>query len=366
MKTKIFISFVAATLGLGALNAAVTVNVPAQCDLTNIDYYYAPIKQFAEATSRSQRGIVTDSVSVVDNQAVINIPDGAPGYLFVLNLKNNPVRFYAAPGEDVNVDVTNCNPFAFTLSGTPLVDGMAQLIILEQPVMQKAQQLNEKGSASEDEMAALELEFTNIQKGFIEKDINAPAVPVALMNLDGEDFIAMFETLQPVIQESILYPLVAQQYKQEKKNLEMEQKQKALQDGSVEAPNFTLKDLEGRDVSLSDFRGKWVILDFWGSWCPWCIKGFPELKEAYQEYAGKLEIIGIDCRESEADWRAGVEKYELSWVNVYNPEGTSLLSEYGVQGFPTKAIIDPEGKIRNITVGHNPAFFTALTDLMAN
>ncbi len=140
--------------------------------------------------------------------------------------------------------------------------------------------------------------------------------------------------------------------------------QQALASGEVEAPNFTLKDLEGKDVSLSDFRGKWVILDFWGSWCIWCIKGFPELKEAYEKYKDELVIIGIDCNEGETEWRAGVAKYELPWVNVYCPKDNTLTAEFGVQGFPTKAIVDPEGKIRNITTGHNPEFFTALANLL--
>lgn len=137
-----------------------------------------------------------------------------------------------------------------------------------------------------------------------------------------------------------------------------------LQSGNIPAPGFTLKNLEGKDVSLSDFKGKWVILDFWGSWCPWCIKGFPELKEAYEKYKGTLEIIGIDCRESEADWKAGVEKYQLPWVNVYNPADSKLTEEYAVPGYPTKAIIDPQGIIKNITVGHDPAFFEILFKLI--
>lgn len=117
-------------------------------------------------------------------------------------------------------------------------------------------------------------------------------------------------------------------------------------------------------MSLSDFKGKWVILDFWGSWCIWCIKGFPELKEAYEKYNDELVIIGVDCNETEEAWKAGVAKYELPWVNVYCPDGNPLVAEYGIQGFPTKAIIDPEGKIRNITTGHNPDFFTALSNLI--
>ena len=128
----------------------------------------------------------------------------------------------------------------------------------------------------------------------------------------------------------------------------------------VEAPAFTLKNLEGKDVSLSDFRGKWVILDFWGSWCRWCIKGIPEMISIYDKYHNDgLEIIGIDCNEPEADWRAGVEKYKLSWVNVYNPapRGEGITAEYNVPGYPTKVIVDPEGKIFDIVVGEDPVFY---------
>ena len=156
----------------------------------------------------------------------------------------------------------------------------------------------------------------------------------------------------------------AQDTDREAQMKELERKIEAMQSGNVEAPSFTLKNLDGKDVSLSDFKGKWVILDFWGSWCPWCIKGFPELKEAYEKYHDNLEIIGIDCRESEEEWRAGVEKYQLPWVNLYNPKDSKLTEEYNVPGFPTKVIIDPQGIIKNITIGHDPEFFVVLSDLM--
>ena len=163
---------------------------------------------------------------------------------------------------------------------------------------------------------------------------------------------------------AIIVPMKAEDSDREAYMKEMEKKIEALQVGTVDASAFTLKNLEGNNVSLSDFRGKWVILDFWGSWCPWCIKGFPELKEAYAKYGDQLEIIGIDCRESEADWRAGVAKYELPWVNVYNPADSKVTEDYLVIGYPTKVIISPEGKIKNITIGHDPAFYDVLTELM--
>ncbi len=132
----------------------------------------------------------------------------------------------------------------------------------------------------------------------------------------------------------------------------------------VAAPDFTLNDINGNPLSLSDLRGKWVVLDFWGSWCPWCIKGFPALKEAYKEYGGKIEVLGIDCRDSEEVWKEAVKKYELPWLQVYNPGDNGLLEKYQIQGFPTKFIIDPEGNIANCTIGEDPEFFTILKSLV--
>lgn len=130
------------------------------------------------------------------------------------------------------------------------------------------------------------------------------------------------------------------------------------------APDFTLNDINGKPLSLSDLRGKWVILDFWGSWCPWCIKGFPALKEAYKEYEGKVEILGIDNRDTEEVWKEAVKKYELPWLQVYNPGDNNILEQYQIQGFPTKFIIDPKGNIANVTIGEDPEFFTVLKELV--
>ena len=133
-------------------------------------------------------------------------------------------------------------------------------------------------------------------------------------------------------------------------------------DGPV-APDFTLNDLSGKPLSLSSLRGKYVILDFWGSWCGWCIKGIPQMKEYYQKYAGKFEILGIDCNDSEEKWKAAVEKYELPWLHVYNTRDSKVLEQYEIQGFPTKIIIDPEGKIVKTIIGEDPAFYTFLDEL---
>lgn len=127
------------------------------------------------------------------------------------------------------------------------------------------------------------------------------------------------------------------------------------------APNFSLPNLDGEKVSLSSFKGKWVILDFWGSWCGWCIKGFPALKDAYKRYGDKCEIVGIDCGDNIETWKGAVKKYELPWVQLYNGEQAGgALSLYGIEGFPTKIIITPDEKVYDKVVGENPEFYMIL------
>ena len=137
----------------------------------------------------------------------------------------------------------------------------------------------------------------------------------------------------------------------------------AVEADGIEAPDFTLNDLNGKPLTLSSLRGKYVILDFWGSWCGWCIKGIPQMKEYYQKYAGKFEILGIDCNDPEEKWKAAVEKYELPWLHVYNPRNSDLLEQYEIEGFPTKIIVGPDGKIVKTIIGENPAFYTLLDQL---
>ena len=129
------------------------------------------------------------------------------------------------------------------------------------------------------------------------------------------------------------------------------------------APDFTLEDIYGMPLTLSSFRGTYVVLDFWGSWCPWCIKGIPEMKNYYKKYSGKFEIIGIDCNDPVEKWKAAVANYDMPWKHVYNPKGSRLAQQYGVQGYPTKIIIDPQGRVDKVVVGEDPAFYKYLDEL---
>lgn len=139
-----------------------------------------------------------------------------------------------------------------------------------------------------------------------------------------------------------------------------------IKEGAV-APSFTLPDLEGKDVSLSSLRGKWVLLDFWGSWCPWCMIGVPQMKENYEKFKNECYFVGIDCKEPREPWKAAVEKNGMNWIQLYNEpkEGKPVNELYQVKGYPTKILIDPEGKIADICIGEDPDFYDKMAKIIA-
>lgn len=164
-------------------------------------------------------------------------------------------------------------------------------------------------------------------------------------------------------QNGIMAPL----YRVMKQDVDIEktrdQAQEAIATGAP-APDFTVKDLEGKDFTLSSLKGKYVVLDFWGSWCGWCIKGIPEMKKYYEKYKGRIEFVGIDCNDTEEAWKKAVEEHKLPWINVRNDGNPDVSMMYGVSGYPTKFIIDPEGKIDKKIVGEDPEFYKYLDAIM--
>ena len=131
------------------------------------------------------------------------------------------------------------------------------------------------------------------------------------------------------------------------------------------APDFELPNLQGSTTKLSSLRGKYVVLDFWGSWCVWCIRGIPNMKTYYAKYKEKMDILGVDCRDTEDKWKAAVEEHQLPWLQVRCPDEQlqAIAAQYNIEGFPTKVVIDPNGKLIKTVVGEDPEFYTYLDQL---
>jgi len=119
------------------------------------------------------------------------------------------------------------------------------------------------------------------------------------------------------------------------------------------APDFTLKRLSGKNLSLSEFRGKTVLVDFWDTWCPPCRRAMPHLQELSEIYENDLVVIGVAFgREGQAKVETYVSKNNLTFEMVIFNESSPILSDFGgIQSLPTTFLIDADGVIRNRWVG---------------
>ena len=142
---------------------------------------------------------------------------------------------------------------------------------------------------------------------------------------------------------------------------------KRVQPG-MPAPDFTLQTPDGGTLSLSDLRGKYVILDFWASWCAPCRAAFPAMKEIYAQYKDKgLEILGISNDSRREDWLRALEQDQLPWKQVIDefPEEYApalAATQYAVPYLPTLILIDPDGKIVG-TLDGEPAVKAKLAEI---
>ena len=127
-------------------------------------------------------------------------------------------------------------------------------------------------------------------------------------------------------------------------------------------PKFALNASE----NISDLQGKYVLIDFWGSWCGPCIAEFGDVRDLYKRYNGKqfkdasdFEIVGVAVEDNEETWTRALEKYDLSWKYQVLDLSSSLrffngpiATAYGVKEVPTKYLISPDG----IIIGVNLTF----------
>lgn len=113
----------------------------------------------------------------------------------------------------------------------------------------------------------------------------------------------------------------------------------------VYAADFILRDLSGKNISLSDYKGKIILLNFMTTWCPECLASIPYLRAIYTRYHEKgLIIMNINIQETERKVTAYSKKHSLPYPTLLDQEGT-ISKSYGVLGVPVKVLIDRDGRI---------------------
>ena len=142
---------------------------------------------------------------------------------------------------------------------------------------------------------------------------------------------------------------IASQYEQISAGYEQ---YKAIENGMMDAPDFTLSTPEGKPISLSSLKGKVVLIDFWASWCGPCRKENPNLVKLYEKYKDKgFTILSVSLDNDEAAWKKAIEADGLIWPNhVSDLKGweSTMTKVYGFNSIPHTVLVNKEGKINGI------------------
>ena len=169
-------------------------------------------------------------------------------------------------------------------------------------------------------------------------------------NLDNLSYLELMNTAyQNTYGDVPASRSVASQYQQIYSGFEQ---YKTIENGTMDAPDFTLSTPDGDPISLSSLKGKVVLIDFWASWCGPCRKENPNLVKLYQKYKSKgFTILSVSLDDDEAKWKNAIEADGLIWPNhVSDLKGweSPMTQVYGFNSIPHTVIINKEGKINGI------------------
>ncbi|GAB3225827.1 TlpA disulfide reductase family protein [Hymenobacter seoulensis] len=255
------------------------------------------------------------------------------------------------------------------VGGTPLTDAWREIWMAKEPIRRQLNVLKKELQAATPKQqqslafrqglqarrAALLREESHLDSVFVRAHPTSP-ISLYVLNTMSKDpnnatlVRALLPTLSPVVFNGTRAEELRTAIQQNILETKPEPKASTtLQVGQL-APNFTQTTPEGRSVSLTDYRGKYVLVDFWASWCGPCRQENPNLTKAYHAYKDKnFDVLSVSLDEARdrAKWVKAIQQDQLPWTQISDLKGWrgQAATTYSITFIPQNFLVDPTGKI---------------------
>lgn len=273
-----------------------------------------------------------------------------------LDKSTDALSFYIEKG-NISITTSTDSISKAVISGSPINDDNKKLMAQLRPIQLAAEKLYvEANSATPEQQNSADFQ-SNIESKRKELELQQTVALEKFIRENPKSYLSLLalSSLGPKMDPSELEPLyngLSQNLKDMEGGKLIKRSIDALKPTALgaTAPEFTQNDVNGKPISLSSFRGKYVLLDFWASWCGPCRQENPNLVKAYNKFKSKnFTVLGVSLDKADAkdEWLAAIKADNLTWTQVsdLNFWNNKVALLYAVQSIPHNFLIDPNGKI---------------------
>ena len=296
-----------------------------------------------------------DSTVIKDGKFSFTIKDkGEPAvHALILEGVDQPLLFLPGAAPQQLTITAAAFPIATTLKGNDDTKAMQEYQKAFAPLIQRAKALNAEASnilgtdepakdAFRKKAAAFSDDVIKTGKTFVQQHPKSIASLWMLINelrprLQPEEFASLFATMDKSLQNNKYGKSVTEFIRQQR-----------LSGIGIMADDFSQNDENDKPVKLSSFRGKYVLVDFWASWCGPCRQENPNVVKAFNRFKDKnFTILSISLDNDKSRWLQAIKHDGLAWTHVSDLHGWSneVAVQYGIQSIPANFLVDPQGRI---------------------